>query len=105
MLDMFLAVFGGFKNRVFKLNSHIPCCPMFQVVFPGYCQTTLKEGCDDRDGHDRNIRSFSKGVFARYPHTRPNPTSGVAARGSSSPSRALSSMASPWETSGGREAS
>jgi hypothetical protein len=30
-----------------------------------YSIQSVKEGCDDRDGHDGDIRSFSKGVFAR----------------------------------------
>src|SRR5215216_1167964 len=45
---------------------------MFQVVYLGYCQTTVKEECDDRDGHDGDILSFSKGVFARHPQSLPN---------------------------------
>src|SRR5215212_3059690 len=99
---MFLTVARGFKNGPFRPNSSTVCCCVFQIVALGYCQTTVKEGCDDRDGHDGDIRSFSKGVFARHPQSLPNPPSGVTARESSSPSRALPSMASPWEPSDGR---
>jgi hypothetical protein len=44
MLDVFLAVPGGFKTRLFRLGSHILRCWVFQVVFPGYCQTTVNSG-------------------------------------------------------------
>jgi|SRR5215212_11166520 hypothetical protein len=41
MLDTLLAVPGGFKIRLFKLNSSILRCSLFQVVALGYCQTTV----------------------------------------------------------------
>src|SRR5215204_6664894 len=43
MLDVFLNVSGGYKNRLSRPNSHILCCSMFQVVSSGYCQTTVNE--------------------------------------------------------------
>ena len=41
MLDTLLAVPGGFKIRLFKLNSLTLRCSLFQVVALGYCQTTV----------------------------------------------------------------
>jgi hypothetical protein len=38
---VFLAVPGGFKNRLFRPDSSILRCSVFQVVAPGYCQTTV----------------------------------------------------------------
>ena len=41
MLDVFLAVPGGFKNSSSKPDSSILRCSLFQVVALGYCQTTV----------------------------------------------------------------
>ena len=42
MLDVFPDVSGGLKNRITKLDSSFSRCSVFQVVAPGYCQTTVK---------------------------------------------------------------
>ena len=38
MLDVFLTVARGFKNRPFRPNSSTVRCTLFQVVALGYCQ-------------------------------------------------------------------
>jgi hypothetical protein len=41
MLDVFLEVTGGFKNPLSRPGSPILRRSVFQVVYPGYCQTTV----------------------------------------------------------------
>jgi hypothetical protein len=43
MLDVFPAVSRGFKTCLFRPNSYILCCSVFQVVAPGYCQITEED--------------------------------------------------------------
>ena len=45
MLDVFLGVSSGSKFRLFRPISQILRCSVFQVVAPGYCQTTVKGPC------------------------------------------------------------
>ena len=70
MLDVFLAVTGGFKTCLSRPISHIVRCSVFQVVAPGYCQTTVntaKLSWETRAIYPDSFLSAAKAENNHYP--------------------------------------
>ena len=70
MLDVFLVVSGGFKNCLSRPISHIVRCSVFQVVAPGYCQTTVntaKLSWETRATYTDSFLSAAKSENNHYP--------------------------------------
>jgi hypothetical protein len=70
MLDVFLVVPGGFKICLSRPISHIVRCSVFQVVAPGYCQTTVntaKLSWETRATYTDSFLSAAKSENNHYP--------------------------------------